>query len=173
MPYGELIEEAFRIAIGHRYLWPFGLFASTSFSINVSVPVDNSGEGSPDEDSGGRSLELDPELALAIGLGVLALGLAFAALSGVAALMLVFLPLFVIAQHALRELVLAGRRPLESLRGGWRLLRARLGHSLLLVLIQQGIAVAAGLVGCSRWRWCQRRPSCWPSSAPVPSRRWS
>src|SRR4051794_29345018 len=36
MPFGELIREAFRIAARHRYLWPFGFFAGTSFGGNFN-----------------------------------------------------------------------------------------------------------------------------------------
>jgi hypothetical protein len=75
-----------------------------------------------------------------------ALAVIGAVLVGIAALTLVFLPLFGVGQYALRELVLGGRPVVESLRGGWGLLRANLGPSLLVFLIQQGISLGAGLV---------------------------
>ena len=218
MPYGQLIKEAFRIARGHRYLWPFGIFAGTSFNFNFNVVSDGSG-GLP---------EIDPGVLVAIGLTALLLFVLFAALGvishgampqavaaiwrgerpgfratfrlgratfwrvlglgalvfaivigllavvaiplalvvlvtfgstdatlpralsvvgaglgAVALLVIAFMPLLVIGQHAVRELVLAGRGIVESLRGGWALLRAHLGTSILLLLIQQGLAIAA------------------------------
>jgi hypothetical protein len=69
-----------------------------------------------------------------------------AVLLGIFALVLVLIPFAVIAQHAVREIVLAGKTVMESLRGGWSLFRRNLGHSLLLFLIQQGIGLGAGIV---------------------------
>lgn len=65
------------------------------------------------------------------------------------ALIAFFLPFFAVGQLALRELILepTGVRP--AVRGGWRLFRSHVGRSLLLLVIQQGIA----LVPQSRSPW--------------------
>ena len=68
-----------------------------------------------------------------------------AGLAALAALLLLLLPLALILQHAIRELVLGGARPVAALRGGWRLFRANLGPSILVFLIQQGLVVVAYL----------------------------
>jgi hypothetical protein len=66
-----------------------------------------------------------------------------AVLAALAGLLVLLLPLALIQQHAVRELVLGGARPVAALRGGWRVLRANLAHSLVLFLIQQGLVVVA------------------------------
>jgi len=69
-----------------------------------------------------------------------------AGLAALAALVVLLLPLLLIYQHAVRELVLGGARPVAALRGGWRVFRANLGPSILVFLIQQGL-VLAGYAG--------------------------
>jgi len=64
-----------------------------------------------------------------------------AVLTALAALLVLLLPLFVIQQHAVREVVLGGARPVAALRGGWRVLRANVASSVVLVLIQQGLVL--------------------------------
>ena len=66
-----------------------------------------------------------------------------AVLAALAGLLVLLLPLAVILQHAVRELVLGGARPVAALRGGWRVLRANPAPSLVLFLIQQGLVVVA------------------------------
>ena len=66
-----------------------------------------------------------------------------AALAALAGLLVVLLPLVLIQQHAVRELVLGGRRPVAALRGGLRVFRANLGPSILMFLIQQGLVLVA------------------------------
>ena len=65
-----------------------------------------------------------------------------AVLLGLATVFLGFFPLLLIHQHALRGAVLSGRRPVAALRGGWATLRADPGPSILVFLIQQGLALA-------------------------------
>ena len=67
------------------------------------------------------------------------------ALLALTAFVVLLLPLFVVIQHAVRELVLTGARPVAALRGGWRVLRANIGPSLILLLIQQGLVFGAYL----------------------------
>ena len=64
-----------------------------------------------------------------------------AALTALAALLVLLLPLLVIQQHAVRELVLGGARPVAALRGGWGVLRGNVASSVVLLLIQQGLVV--------------------------------
>ena len=66
-----------------------------------------------------------------------------AALAALAGLLVLLLPLVLIQQHAMREVVLGGRRPVAALRGGWRVFRANLGPSILVFLIQQGLVLVA------------------------------
>jgi len=74
-----------------------------------------------------------PRVAVAVLAGLAALG----------ALVVLLLPLLPISQHAIRELVLGGDRPVAALRGGWGVFRANLGPSILVFLIQQGLVLAA------------------------------
>ena len=69
--------------------------------------------------------------------------IALSALAALAALLVLLLPLVVVGQHSIRELVLAGARPVAAFRGGWRMLRSNIGPSLILALIQQGLMFAA------------------------------
>lgn len=64
---------------------------------------------------------------------------------GVVAFLFLFIPFAVIAQFALRELVLGGTRMTAAIGGGWRLFRRNFGRSLLVWLIELGIALGAYL----------------------------
>ena len=66
-----------------------------------------------------------------------------AGLIALAALLLLFIPLQIVGHLALRELVLREERPVASLRRSYRLFRAHLGKTLLLLVIQIGIAIGA------------------------------
>jgi hypothetical protein len=220
MPYGELIREAFRIAAGHRYLWPFGLFAGTSFGGNFNFRVGTQSHGDPTPPSlrfivlaglivfvifavgsvighgglpkavaairdgrrpgfratwrGGLSsfwhvvvfgllvfaIFIGLFFALFLPLGVV-VGVVFVAthasaprvavlvLAGV--VLIVVWVLFVlgglmVGQHALREVVLARRRPVAALRRGVALVRGRVGESIALVMVQFGLALGAAIV---------------------------
>lgn len=68
-----------------------------------------------------------------------------AALLAIAALILVFVPIWVIAHLALRELVLRDTPVIASARAGWLLFRRNFGRTLLLLLIQIGIAIGAAI----------------------------
>ncbi len=78
--------------------------------------------------------------------GLRILFVAVVALIAIALLIVGFIPLAVIAQFALRELVVGGERVFDSsIRGGYRLFRRNLGRSLLLWLIQVVLILAAGI----------------------------
>ncbi len=77
--------------------------------------------------------------------GLRILFVAVVALIAIALLIVGFIPLAVIAQFALRELVVGGERVFDSIRGGYRLFRRNLGRSLLLWLIQVVLMLAAGI----------------------------
>ena len=69
-----------------------------------------------------------------------------AGLIGLAAIVLIFVPVYIVAQLALRELVLGATRVTAALRGGWQLFQRNPGRALLLFLIQQGLALGAAVV---------------------------
>lgn len=77
--------------------------------------------------------------ALAVRIPVVVL----AVLLAITAFVCLFVPLSIVMQLSLRELVVGGQGPTVAIRGGYRLFRARLGTSLLLWLIQVGIAIGA------------------------------
>ena len=66
-----------------------------------------------------------------------------AGLIALAALLFLFIPLQIVGHLALRELVLREERPVASLRRSYRLFRAHLGKTLLLLVIQLGVALGA------------------------------
>ncbi|MFL5868467.1 MAG: hypothetical protein ACJ766_15315 [Thermoleophilaceae bacterium] len=68
-----------------------------------------------------------------------------AALILLATFLVILVPLGVTAQLGLRELVLRRTGMAASIRGGWRLFRHNIGRSLLVLLIQQGIAIGAAI----------------------------
>ena len=66
-----------------------------------------------------------------------------AVLIGIVALIGLLVPLSIVVQLSLREVVVAGERPTAAIRGGYRLFRRHLGTSLVVWLIQIGIAIGA------------------------------
>lgn len=66
-------------------------------------------------------------------------------LLGIAALIAVFIPLSVIGQYALREIVVRGERVFRSVRAGYGVFRHNIGRSLLLWLIHLGLMIAIGI----------------------------
>lgn len=234
MGYGDLITDAFRIAVRNRQLWFFGLFAGTGFggfNFNFGFPSQGSGGGAtgPSAQDGLPSLDAGLVLAIAlaallvvvvaivlgvisqgaladsvaaidrgerrgfrrawraglsrfwpvlgqvllIGLASLALVLVVAAplvgivvavflgtdevvaqvlvsvgvgLVGIAAIVVIFAIVFIVAQLALRELVVGGRSAVVAIRGALGLARRNPGTAIILFLIQQGIALGAAIV---------------------------
>ena len=66
-------------------------------------------------------------------------------LLGILALIAVFIPLSVIGQYALREIVVRGERVFRSVRTGYGVFRRNVGRSLLLWLIHLGLMIAVGI----------------------------
>jgi hypothetical protein len=60
-------------------------------------------------------------------------------------LILVFVPLYIISQYALRDIVVRRERVLGSVGSGYSLFRHNIGSSLLLWLIQLGISIGIGI----------------------------
>jgi hypothetical protein len=60
-------------------------------------------------------------------------------------LILVFIPLYIIGQYALRDIVVRRERVLGSVGSGYGLFRHNIGRSLLLWLIQLGLAIGIGI----------------------------
>lgn len=78
---------------------------------------------------------LGARIAAGILLGFLGLGL----------LLMVFLPLYIAGQFALRKLVVDGERVGSSIGSGFALLRANIGRSLLVWLMYLGISIGVGI----------------------------
>jgi hypothetical protein len=68
-----------------------------------------------------------------------------AGLAAIGLLILVFIPLAIIGQFALRELVVRRERVFSSIGGGYRLFRRNLGRSLLVWIIQVAVMLGAGI----------------------------
>ena len=68
-----------------------------------------------------------------------------AGLAAIGLLILVFIPLAIIGQFALRELVVRRERVFSSIGGGYRLFRRNPGRSLLVWIIQVGVMLGAGI----------------------------
>ena len=68
------------------------------------------------------------------------------ALLAIAALIVVFIPLKIVAELSVRDLVLREERPVAALRHGYRMFRAHLGPALLTWLIQLGVSIGATIV---------------------------
>lgn len=66
-------------------------------------------------------------------------------LLAVLALIVVFVPLFIIGQYALREIVVRRERVLGSVGSGYGIFRRNLGRSLLILLIQFGISIGIAI----------------------------
>jgi hypothetical protein len=60
-------------------------------------------------------------------------------------LVLVFVPLYIISQYALRDIVVRRERVLGSVGSGYSLFRHNIGSSLLIWLIQLGISIGIGI----------------------------
>ena len=60
-------------------------------------------------------------------------------------LILVFVPLYIISQYALRDIVVRRERVLGSVGSGYGLFRLNIGRSLLLWLIQLGLSIGIGI----------------------------
>jgi hypothetical protein len=60
-------------------------------------------------------------------------------------LILVFVPLYIISQYALRDIVVRRERVLGSVGSGYSLFRHNIGSSLLIWLIQLGISIGIGI----------------------------
>ncbi|MEJ7872192.1 MAG: hypothetical protein WKF67_08015 [Rubrobacteraceae bacterium] len=69
-----------------------------------------------------------------------------AGLAVIVLLIVVFIPLSIIGQFALREVVVDRAGIVGSVRGGYRLFRRNLGRSLLVWLIQVALSIGAGIV---------------------------
>jgi len=78
--------------------------------------------------------------------GALILTVVLATLVGIGLLIVVFVPLSIVAQFALREIVVRREGVIDSIGSGYRLFRRNLGKSLLLWLIQLAIWIGAGIV---------------------------
>ena len=68
------------------------------------------------------------------------------ALLAIAALIAIFIPLKIVAELSVRDLVLREERPVAALRHGYRMFRAHLGPTLLTWLIQLGVSIGATIV---------------------------
>jgi hypothetical protein len=61
------------------------------------------------------------------------------------ALIVVFVPLSIIGQYALREVVVRRERVLRSVGSGYAIFRRNIGRSLLILLIQFGLSIGIGI----------------------------
>jgi hypothetical protein len=77
--------------------------------------------------------------------GLRALSVVLGIVFAVVALIVVFVPFAIVNQFALRELVVSRRRVLDSVGGGFGLLRRNLGRSLLVWLLQLGVMLGLGI----------------------------
>lgn len=77
--------------------------------------------------------------------GARILTVVLAGLVGIALLIVVFIPLSIIGQFALREIVVRRERVVASIGSGYRLFRRNLGKSLLVWLIQLAVSIGAGI----------------------------
>ncbi len=77
-------------------------------------------------------------------IAVRVLVVAFAAILLLPLLLVISVVLTIVGQFALRALVVAGEGVFASIGSGYRLFRRNLGRSLLLLLVQIGIALAVG-----------------------------
>src|SRR5918998_309347 len=79
------------------------------------------------------------------GAGARILTVVLAALVGFVLLLVVFVPLRIVWQFGLREVVLHREDIIGSIGGGYQLFRRSLGKSLLVLLIQVAISIGAGI----------------------------
>jgi hypothetical protein len=61
------------------------------------------------------------------------------------ALLVVFVPLYIIGQYALREIVVRRERVLGSVGSSYAIFRRNIGRSLLILLIQFGLSIGIGI----------------------------
>src|ERR671920_2293775 len=66
-------------------------------------------------------------------------------LLAVLALVVVFIPLSIVGQYALREIVVRRERILGSVGSGYAIFRRNIGRSLLILLIQFGLSIGIGI----------------------------
>jgi hypothetical protein len=66
-------------------------------------------------------------------------------LLAILALIVVFAPLFIIGQYALREIVVRRERVLGSVGSGYGIFRRNIGRSLLILLIQFGLSIGIAI----------------------------
>jgi hypothetical protein len=78
-------------------------------------------------------------------IGARILTVVLAGLVGIALLIVVFIPLSIIGQFALREIVVRRERVVASIGSGYRLFRRNLGKSLLVWLIQLAVSIGVGI----------------------------
>lgn len=131
MGYGELIQETLRITWRNRYLWFFGLFATTSYSVSFNV----SGESESTDAGSGAALS-GLEIAIAV---VLLL------------LFVLWTVLAVISQAALTSAVAAssgGER--LAFRAAWRAGAGRFWGVLGLALLFLAVGLLALVVVLAR-----------------------
>jgi hypothetical protein len=60
-------------------------------------------------------------------------------------LIVIFIPLYIVSQYALRDIVVRRERVLGSVGSGYGLFRHNIGRSLLLWLIQLGLSIGIGI----------------------------
>jgi hypothetical protein len=150
MNYGELIRDAFRITLGNRYLWFFGLFAGgTGSSFVPNVPSTGGGNFNPDDfqqSSVGVSALTAQAGQGVFGNMVLILGIAVVGIL----IVLFFILMALISHGALAESVAAidrgeGRRFGSSFRAGmanfWRVL----GYYVVFFLVGIGLLMVIGI----------------------------
>jgi uncharacterized membrane protein len=77
--------------------------------------------------------------------GLRVLSVVLGVLFVLALLILVFLPFAIVNQFALRELVVGGRRVMDSIGGGFGLFRRNIGRSLLAWLVQLGVMLGLAI----------------------------
>jgi hypothetical protein len=147
MNYGELIGDAFRIALRNRYLWFFGFFAggSTSFNVPTNVPTGSGGFDSKDFQSSSSMLSA-LQLGQGLGTGVLIAGIVIVAII----IALFFIIMSVISQGALADSVAAidrgdrrgfGTAFRSGLGNFWRVL----GYIVVFILIAIGLLLVIGI----------------------------
>ncbi len=77
--------------------------------------------------------------------GLRVLSVVLGVLFVLALLILVFLPFAIVNQFALRELIVGGRRVMDSIGGAFGLFRRNIGKSLLAWLVQLGVMLGLGI----------------------------
>ena len=131
---GRRFGSAFRSGMGNfwRVLGYYVVFFLVALGllvvIGIPVAILIGGTFAATESTGAR-------VSVAVVVGILAVLL----------LIVVFIPLSIIAQYALREVVVRRERVLGSVGSGYGLFRRNLGRSLLLWLIQIGLSIGIAI----------------------------